>query len=236
MKKLQTLWIGLSLLAVTLTLALIFTGGDLLSGGGQASVVDADGSILEKYGIDLNNMEIVSVSADDDAILGNPDAPVTIIEFSDYQCPYCSNFAATTMLSIKQNYVDQGLVKIIFRDYPLPGHDNAAYAALAAECAGEESDELYYAMHDKIFEEQSTWSPYSYEEAVGAFTGYAEELGVGIAACMTDEAIQDEVNEDFTAGRSYGVSGTPAFFINGKKLVGAYPYEVFEAVIEAELQ
>lgn len=94
----------------------------------------------------------VNVSADDDAVLGNPNAPVTVIEFSDYECPFCKRFYDQTLGQIKKEYIDTGKVKFIYRDYPLSFHPGAEPAAQAANCAGEQGK--YWEMHDKIFQAQ----------------------------------------------------------------------------------
>ncbi len=94
----------------------------------------------------------VAVSVDDDPVLGKSDAPVTIIEFSDFQCPYCLRWWEETLPQIKQAYIDTGKVRLIYRDFPLAFHPGAEPAALAANCAHEQGK--YWEMHDKIFEEQ----------------------------------------------------------------------------------
>jgi protein-disulfide isomerase len=172
---------------------------------------------------------VADVDIDDDAILGEEDAPVTIIEFSDYQCPYCGRFFRETLPQIKSKYIDTGKVRLIFRDFPLSFHPNAEPAAIAANCAGEQGK--YYEFHDKIFENQASLSDASYRQ-------WAEELGLDVAAweaCREDPDQRAEVRKDFLDGQNAGVRGTPAFFINGKLVSGAQPYSVFEQLIEAEL-
>lgn len=227
MENRNTLMVGLSFLAIGLMIGIIFTEG-LPSGGSNAAQEAAAPTDPTE------DLEFVSVSADDDAFIGDEDAPVVIVEFSDYQCPYCARFREETLPLIKENYIDKGLVKIVYRDFPIPKHANAQVAAVAAECVGEQGgNEAYFLMHDEIFTQMEAWF---YEEDPSAFfIQYADSLGYDINACITDEAMVAEVDADYAAGRSYGVSGTPTFFINGKKLVGAYPYDVFEQLIEAEL-
>ena len=225
MKNMQTIFVGLSFLAIGLVGGLLITGGSF----GGANVLDAGGDDGPPA-FDPDGLEFVSVSADDDAVLGDPNAPVTIIEFSDFQCPYCAKFVTETMPLLKENYIDKGLVKLVFRDFPLPSHAAAAVAAEAAECA---PDELFFEMHDVIFENMSVWA--SSENVEEALINLASDLGADISACLKDGEMTDEVAEDYAAGRTYGVSGTPTFFINGKKLVGAWPYETFVEVIESEL-
>lgn len=226
MENRQTLIVGLSFLALGLMIGLVFSEG-LPSKSPEVVEGDTQNEEME--------LEFVSVSADDDAFIGSEDAPVTIVEFSDFQCPYCSRFQTETLPLLKENYIDTGKVKLVYRDFPIPSHTDARMAAIAAECVAEQGgNEAYFEMHDMIFENMAAWS---YQEgAEGIVTGYASELGYDITTCMDDPEIAAEVDADYTSGRGYGVSGTPTFFINGKKLVGAYPYDVFKQLIDAELQ
>ncbi|MBR9682677.1 MAG: DsbA family protein [Candidatus Aenigmarchaeota archaeon] len=172
---------------------------------------------------------IVDVSADDDAVKGSADAPVTIIEFSDYECPFCARFYTQTYGQIDEKYIQTGKVKYVVRDFPLSFHAQAQKAGEAAECAGEQGQ--YYEMHDKLFEE-------GVEGGVTAFKQYAVDLGLDtdeFNTCLDSGAMAQEVKDDMSDGQAAGVTGTPAFFINGKKLIGAQPFSAFEQVIEAEL-
>ena len=170
--------------------------------------------------------EVVEVSADDDTPRGSPSAPVKIIMFSDYQCPYCSS-AEATVDQIRETYGDD--VVIYFRDFPLSSHQFAQKAAEAAECAGEQGK--YWEMHDKLFENQA-------ELTVGDLKQYAADLGLNTDAfdsCLDSGAMTAEVQKDFSDGQAAGVSGTPTFIINGKVLVGAQPFSSFKPLIDAEL-
>jgi len=169
----------------------------------------------------------VDVDADDDAFKGDADAPVTIIEFSDYECPFCGRFYSQTLPEIQEKYIDTGKVRLVYRDFPLGFHAQAQKAAEAAECAGEQ--DKYFDMHDLLFESGLGDSKYS---------DYAEDIGLDVDAfeeCLDSDAMASEVQSDFSAGQAAGVTGTPAFFVNGQKLVGAQPFSVFEAAIEAAL-
>jgi protein-disulfide isomerase len=176
----------------------------------------------------------VEVSADDDPVLGDPDAPVTLIEFSDYECPFCGRFYSDALGQIKENYIDTGKAKLIIRDFPLSFHPRAVPSAIAAECIQElAGDEAYFEYHDLLFENQGDLSD-------SALRRHAETVGVDTGdwdSCYADEdgAVRAEVNADFKAGQAAGVSGTPTVFVNGQKIVGAQPYSVFEAAIEAAL-
>jgi len=172
---------------------------------------------------------IVGISIDNDAVLGDDDAPITIIEFSDYECPFCTRFYLNTLPQIKSEYIDTGKVKLIYRDYPLGFHANAQKAAEAAECAGEQGK--YYEMHDKLFDE-------GVNGGVSSFKQYAKEIGLNAGEfneCLDSGEMASEVQKDFQDGQRVGVRGTPTFFINGQYLSGAQPFEVFKQVIEEKL-
>ncbi len=173
--------------------------------------------------------EPIDVSIDDDAIKGDANAPVTIIEFSEYQCPFCKRYVDQTLTEIQKKYIDTGKVKYVFRDFPLGFHQNAKPAAMATECVHElGGDEAYWKYHDKLFENTQALDSDSLKK-------YASDMGYDIADCLDSEKFSDEVDADAKEGSSYGVQGTPAFFINGRFLSGAQPFAAFEALIEEEL-
>ena len=176
--------------------------------------------------------EPIDVSIDDDAIKGDKDAPVTIVEFSDFECPFCGRFSRDTLPQIMAEYVDTGKARFIYRDFPLSFHRNAKAAAVAAECAHEAGgDEAYFAYNDKLYENQTMFS-------VENFKAWAVELGLNASQfneCLDSEKYGEEVDKDFADGQSYGVTGTPAFFINGRKVSGAQPFSVFQTIIDEEL-
>lgn len=166
---------------------------------------------------------------EDDAVKGGENAPVTIVEFSDYECPYCRRFALETLPQIKAQYIDTGKAKLVFRDFPLSFHTNAQKAAEAAECAGDQGK--YYEMHDKLFES-------GVAGGVSSFKQYAAELGLDVtkfSQCLDSGKTAAETSKDLNDGQNFGVTGTPAFFINDKVIVGAQPFAVFEQIIEQEL-
>lgn len=176
--------------------------------------------------------------ADDDAVLGKDSATVTVIEFTDYQCPFCSRHYEQTMPEIVKNYVDTGKVKYVVRDFPLSFHPNAHKAAEAAECAGEQGK--YFEMHAKLFAEQGAWSGET--DASATFKKYAKALGLksSFDSCLDDGDQAAEVDADLAAGSAAGISGTPGFWIvsdsgESKSISGAYPYATFQAAIDAML-
>lgn len=175
---------------------------------------------------------------DDDAVLGSDDATVTLIEFTDYQCPFCSRHIEQTMPEIKKNYIDTGKIKYVVRDFPLSFHSNAHKAAEATECAGEQNK--FWEMHDKLFEEQGSWSNLS--DASSKFKEYAKSLGLNASfeTCLDNGDMAGEVDADLAAGSAAGINGTPGFWIisdsgESKSVSGAYPYATFQAAFDAML-
>ena len=169
------------------------------------------------------------VSEDDDAIKGDINAPVTIIEFSDYECPFCARFYEQTLPELKEKYIDTGKVKFVYRDFPLSGHRNAQKAAEAAECAGDQGK--YYGMHDMLFEQGVSGGVDSYKQYASNLELNTEEFN----NCLDSGKHYGEVQNDLRDGSAAGVGGTPAFFINGIFLSGAQPFSAFEQIIESEL-
>jgi len=195
-----------------------------------ADAVDSvEGMYIVKAGV-LRGGKLLSLpEINDGAALGKDNAPVAIIEFSDYQCPYCAKFYVESFNSIKANYIDTGKVKYVHKNYPLSFHENAQKAAEAAECAKEQNK--YWEMHDKLFRNAA-------DLAVAKIKGFAKEVGLSqtkFDSCLDTGKYEAKVKKDLSDGMSYGVSGTPAFFINGIAISGAQPYEAFKQIIDAEL-
>jgi protein-disulfide isomerase len=182
--------------------------------------------------------QVVDVENGHLPILGDPNAKVTIVEFSDLQCPFCKRYLDETHEQLKEKYIDTGKVKFAFRHYPLTSiHPNAQISSEAAECANEQGK--FWEYHDKVFAEQDTWSPLTQTDVTNALIGYAGDLGLNtdqFRSCVESEKYKDKVNEDLEAGNLVQVDGTPAFFVNGYRLVGAQPFSEFERVIEEELK
>ena len=172
---------------------------------------------------------------DDDPAFGDEDAPVTVVEFSDFQCPYCGKFFKLTLPLIEENYIKTGKVRFVYRDFPLDFHANALPAANAAQCANDQ--QKFKEMHDMIFENQQTWSESA--TAADAFKDYAKQIGLNMTQyneCVLTNKHALEIRKDLIDGSAVGVTGTPGFFVNGKELSGAMPYEIFKPVLDAELE
>ena len=184
----------------------------------------------------------IFVSLSDDPVKGNPNAPVTVVEFSDFQCPFCARFFAQTLPQIQQDYIDSGKVKLVFRDFPIDSiHPNAIAGSIAAHCANEQGK--FWEYHDKLFEGQTQWARLSAGDAANTFKQYATELGLNsdnFNSCLSSGKSLDEINNDYRDGINYGVTGTPAFFIGNDKngyvtVIGAKPYSAFQQVIDDEV-
>ena len=193
----------------------------------EESVIDIpdNNGLGETNGIIIDESEISGAP-----FKGDANAPVVIVEFSDYQCPFCAKFFVESLPLIDQNYISKGKVKLVFFDFPLNIHPQAQKAAEAARCFAEQGKD-YFDYHDKLFENQATLSVDNYKK-------WAVELGansVQFNSCLDSGKYATDVQDDLLYGQRLGVSGTPGFFINGMEISGAQPYSVFEQVIEAEL-
>ncbi|MCS7123639.1 MAG: DsbA family protein [Candidatus Aenigmarchaeota archaeon] len=173
--------------------------------------------------------------------IGSMNAPITIIEFTDYQCPFCARHSKQTLPLIKANFIEKGLIKYFVFDFPLDFHQNAEEAAIASRCANEQNK--YWEMHDILFEKQQEWS-YS-NEPYKIFKEYAASLNLDVSMfekCIKEERYKDDVRDDYLIASENGISGTPAFFIlrtNSNEAIpirGALPYTEFERIINLLLR
>ena len=167
------------------------------------------------------------VSGDRGFSRGPKDAPVTIVEFSDFQCPFCKT-ATATVKQVLDKY--PGKVRLVFRDYPLASiHPQAPKAHEAARCAGDQAK--FWEYHDVLFERSPKMAPQDLKQ-------YAQELKLDATAfgqCLDSGKYTAEVDKDFQEGVGLGLTGTPSFFINGKQIVGAQPLAAFQRVVDGEL-
>jgi protein-disulfide isomerase len=199
-----------------LALGFLFWGRDQGATAGSAAADESVGQ--EPVRID--------VSPDDDPSIGPDTAPITIIEFSDFNCPYCKRWQTNTFFPLLDAYPDQ--IRFVYRDFPVTSQESFI-AAQAANCAGEQGD--YWRFHDALL---------TGDLGLGraAYSQYAESLGIdaqALLACVDSGRYADEVEADARYAASLGVSGTPTFFINGIPMVGAQPLAQFAQVIEGEL-
>ncbi len=174
--------------------------------------------------------EEVPTVAPEDHVLGKSEAPVTIIEYASPTCPHCAEFDRDTLPKIKQNWIDTGKAKLIFRIYPLNGTD--VRVAMVANCI---PPERYFGFIDELYQSQATWARAG--DPVQAVANIGRLAGAGdskIKSCLADNALENTiVSRSYAAQKSYGVESTPTFFINGTKLVGALPYDQFDKALTA---
>jgi protein-disulfide isomerase len=168
-----------------------------------------------------------AIPEDDDPVFGSANAPITIIEFSDYECPFCRRWHQEVWPQLKANYGDQ--IRLVYRDFPLYNiHPNAIAAAEAANCAGDQ--DRYWEFSDMLYEADGL-SP-------DLYVAFAQQLKLDMDQfnqCVQEETYKPEVEADLSYASELGVRSTPTFFINGLYVVGAQPYEVFQQIIDLEL-
>jgi protein-disulfide isomerase len=173
--------------------------------------------------------------ADDDAYIGDEDAPVVIVEFSDYLCSFCGRHFEQTLEPLLENF--DGYIRYVYRDNPGVGGQNAVRSALASECAQDQG--YFWEMHDVLFSNQSALGTGDLGALNEILIGFAEDIdGMDVetfTTCLESEQHINDIIVDSSDAQSVGARGTPAFLINGRFISGAQPYEVFEQLILREL-
>lgn len=168
------------------------------------------------------------VKLGDAPFFGSKDAKVTIVEFSDFQCPFCAK-GATVLKDLKKKYGSK--IKIAFKQYPLPFHNQAKKAAVASLCANEQGVEFFWKMHDHMFDHQDQLAPEKLKEAAKKVGLKPEQFN----KCLDDNKYIAQVEKEIQEGQEVGVKSTPTFYVNGKLVSGAQPLEVFSEIIDKEL-
>lgn len=175
--------------------------------------------------------------------LGNKDAKVTVVEFSDYECPFCHKFYAETITKLQKEYVETGKVKFIYKDFPLYSiHKKSIPAATAARCAGAQNK--YYEMHNALFDNFDTWPKSA--SLKDAFMAIGKNIGLNSSSfevCLTNDSMKAEIEKQYTEGYYLGIRGTPTTFINGKMLadqngdsLGSLDYATLKGLIDKALK
>ncbi|MCF7900957.1 DsbA family protein [Candidatus Woesearchaeota archaeon] len=224
------IWQGIAAVLAILLLISIFTAG--------FGIIKTNGKTTKTQGTNLAagaketgtlTGNVPTVNFKGAHMKGDENAPVTIVEWSDFECPFCARFYSQTYGQIVSNYVDSGKVKIVFKHFPLGFHAQAQKAAEASECAGEQGK--FWEMHDMLFEKGVTGS-------VAGFKKYAADLGLDTTkfdSCLDTGKYASKVSADMAEGQASGVTGTPGFIVQGELVVGAQPYSVFQAAIDRAL-
>ena len=220
----------LSLGAVS-ALALLSACSDSGSGkqsGGSSSTPAAD---LPPSSGSVDAAKLAEPGALPDKVMGEENAPVTIVEFASMTCPHCAAFHAQTLPAIKEKYIDTGKVRMIFREFPFDPRAEAAF--MLARC----SNDNYFPMVDTLFKQQENWA--RAEDAAGALLQLARLAGFSqesFQACLTDQKLLDDIRAVRTRGaEEFGVDSTPTFFINGNKYAGSMSVDEMSAIIDSML-
>src|SRR3989344_3221236 len=209
------------LAGILIALAIVYTNGPRISD------YDNTAQVQPQTGQVKADLKV----RDGDHILGNPNAKIFVIEYSDFECPFCGRMFSETLPQLKENFVKSGKIKFIYRHFPLRSiHQRPQKAAEASECASEQGK--FWEYHDMIFEKQSSMG-------MESFKSWAKELGLNsnqFNSCLDSGKYSARVDVDYNEGVALGINGTPATFVNGKLISGAQPYEEFEKVIKEELK
>lgn len=215
------------------SLALLVATSACAQGGGTEGGATTQRTVGAAAG--AAELDSVLARAEHDRSKGSPTAPVTLFEISDFQCPYCREFAATTYPKLDSAYIKTGKVRLVFINYPLPNHREAWSASEAALCAGAQG--AFWPMHDRIFATQREWS--DQPDAGERFARYAADLKLDAAAlraCMADDRVSTLIVNDVMQAAGAGIQGTPTFLVNGRSaLRGAVPFDQLAAAIDQEL-
>jgi protein-disulfide isomerase len=222
-------------------------GGTVVNGATTANAQGAAQQAAVPQAVPTEDLSPQKVSIDDDPMMGDKNAPLTMIDFSDYECPFCKQYFDETFAQIKKDYIDTGKIKYIYRDLPLSFHDPmATLEAVAANCAREQGDDnTYFKYHNEIFNRtKSNGNGLAKDDlyAIAADLGLQTDT---FNSCVDSEKYKDEVQKDLADATKVGASGTPTFFIGktttdgnieGTKIVGAQPYSAFQAEIDKQLK
>ena len=222
-------------IAVVVSIWILFTQ----SSSFQLRMLTPDTSKLDDSS---TSIKASSVSVDGGISKGELDAPISIIEFGDFQCPYCQSFATDTEPQIQTTYIDTGKVKFIFMEYPMQDvHTNAMAAALAAECANEQGK--FWIYHDILYSQQSHWENLDANEVPKTLTTLAADIGLNkqaLGTCIDSKKYENKIIKQMEEGINNHIDATPTFYVGNDKigytqLSGTYPFAVFQRIIDQHI-
>lgn len=204
-----------------------------IQAGISAYVENAQKGVQEEENVPT--VDINQNLSDDDPFMGNEDAPVAVVEFSNFQCSWCGYWHENVWPKLKETYIDTGKVKFVYRDFTPSGFPAAYPAALAANCAREQGgDSVYFKMHDEIFKNQASLG----QGEKANFVTFAKTIGLNEAtfsACFDADKYQEEIQNDMATGRGLGIDGTPGFVVGNVLVRGAEDFEKFQQLIDQQL-
>ena len=169
-------------------------------------------------------------------VMGSPDAPVEVIEFADFECPGCAQFAILTAPDVKTRLVETGQIRLRLMDFPLPQHRNAWTASLSAACANEQGK--FWEMHDAIFGSQDRWNTQATRNPLGVMVELARGIGLNVdqfKECVESRKYQPNIQAHLTEADRRGVRSTPSFIIGSRLIPGAIGYDTFKAYVDTAL-
>lgn len=220
------------LLVSSIIFAGVLIAGALIYSNGLKTVKQTENNLPNNGGSAL-----VALEVDDDVILGNPDAKVTLIEFSDFQCSFCGKFFTEVEPLLRKEYIETGKVRMIYKDFAFLGPESSA-AGEAAECAKDQGK--YWEYHDALFnKEVADGLENNGNLSSSALKALASDIGLDrgqFDSCVDSRKYKSEVEKDYKDGQAIGVRATPTLFINGQKIEGALPYDIFKEIIEVALK
>ena len=166
-------------------------------------------------------------------VIGSDSAPIEVVEFADFECPGCGQFANISEPDVRARLVNTGTIRFRFMDFPLENHPNTRAAHMAAWCAGEQNK--FWEMHDAIFSNQDRWSGYATSRPDRVLSDLAQRVGVNMdqyGSCVSTKKYAGQIQSNFDAGATQGVGVTPTFYIGGRKVTGAIPYDEFKRQVD----
>lgn len=214
--------------AIIIGLSIIFSSGKVpVLGFLNSNSINLNANT--NSGVDPNAVVNIAISPDY-PMLGSKDAPVTLIEFADFQCPFCKEFQDQTFAQIKSKYIDTGIAKFYFIDFPFLGAESDS-SGIAAECARQQ--DKFWAYHDLLYKNQGSENSGAFSDLI--LKKLAKQAGLNtttFASCQKDSKTADTITQQFQAGKDAGVQATPTIFINGKKIEGVNPFADYQTAIE----
>ena len=223
-------WQGIAGIFAILFVASLFTGGFGLATGetttGNSQQAAPSPTPSPSPGEEPTPSGDVDINLEGARTLGDPNAPVMMVEWSDFRCPFCQRFWEQTLPTLKEEYIETGQVFFVYKDFPVVGGEGEALASWCAEEQG-----MFWEFHDVLFENLQQGNPQNFER-------WAGELGMDTAEfreCFESERYAQNVARDAQEGRAFGVTGTPGFYINGELVAGAQPLQNFQQIIESQL-
>ncbi|MGV0869814.1 DsbA family protein [Corynebacterium kalidii] len=223
--------IGAVAVVAVLAVGLMFSARD----SGESDTADADTAENSQARADEESLGLARRDPEDALAIGDVDAPVVLIEYSDYRCPFCGVFSRETMPVLQEKYIDTGKLRFEWRDFPVFGPESVE-GSVAARAAGEQG--LYWEYHDAVYADAPTNGHLDIDRQ--KVLAWAEEVGVPdmekFEADLDDPELRTLVDRDAEEAARLGTTGTPTFFIGRTPMVGAQPLEIFEQYIDAELE